>query len=97
MKLNLSAIALAIAVAGTAVPVFARDVLSQEARQTISLKDGSTLYVFKDGKMSMEDKYGRPTRMKAGQVMEAKDGQRLTMVGDEVARLQMLQNQWHEK
>ena len=97
MKLNLTAIALAIAVAGTAVPVFARDAAAQEAKQTISLKDGSTLYVFKDGKMSMEDKYGRPMRMKAGQVMEAKDGQRLIMVGDEVARLQTLQIQNHEK
>lgn len=97
MKLNLTAIALAIAVAGTAVPVLARDAAAQEAKQTISLKDGSTLYVFKDGKMSMEDKYGRPMRMKAGQVMEAKDGQRLIMVGDEVARLQTLQIQNHEK
>ena len=97
MKLNLSTIALAIAVAGTAVPVLAGDAPSQAAKQTIGLKDGSTLYVFKDGKMSMEDKYGRPMRMKAGQVMEAKDGQRLIMVGDEVARLQSLQIQGHEK
>ena len=97
MKLNLSVIALAIAVAGTAVPVLARDAPSQEAKQTIDLTDGSTLYVFKDGKMSMEDKYGRPVRMKAGQAMQAKDGQRFTMVGDEVARLQLLQIQGHEK
>ena len=96
MKLNLSAIALAVAVAGTAVPVLARDAASQEAQQTVSLKDGSTLYVFKDGKMSMEDKYGRPMRAKAGHVMEAKDGQRLIMVGDEVARLRSLQRQGHE-
>lgn len=96
MKLNLSAIALAIAVAATAVPVFAGDAVSREAKQTIALKDGSTLYLFKDGKMSKEDKFGRPTRMKSGQVMEAKDGQRLIMVGDEVARLQYLQRQGHE-
>lgn len=96
MKLNLSAIALAVAVAGTALPVLAGDAVSREARQTIVLKDGSTLYVLKDGKMSMENKYGHPMRMKAGQVMEAKDGQRLIMVGDEVMRLQMLQRQGHE-
>ena len=97
MKLNLSAIALAIAVAGTAVPVLAHDAASQEAKQVVNLTDGSSLYVFKDGKMSMADKYGRPMRMKAGQVMDAKDGQRLTMVGDEVARLQVLQIQGHEQ
>ena len=97
MKLNLSAIALAIAVAGTAVPVLAHDAASQEAKQVVNLTDGSSLYVFKDGKMSMADKYGRPVRMNAGQVMEAKDGQRLTMVGDEVARLQLLQIQGHEQ
>ena len=71
MKLNLTAVVLAAVVAAAAGPVFARDVVPQEARQTINLKDGLTLYVFKDGKMSMEDKYGRPLRMKAGQVMEA--------------------------
>lgn len=95
MKLNLTVIALAIALAGTAVPVLARDAAAQESKQTFSMKDGSTLYVFKDGKMSMEDKFGRPARMKAGHVMETKDGQRLIMVGDEVARLQMLQTQGH--
>ena len=97
MKLNLGTIALAIALAGTAVPVLAGDAAAQEAKQIANLTDGSILYVFKDGKMSMEDKYGRPMRMKAGLVMEAKDGQRLTMVGDEVARLQLLQIQGHEK
>ena len=33
-------------------------------------------YIFKDGKMGMEDKLGRAVRMKQGQVMEAKDGQK---------------------
>lgn len=96
MKLNLSGIALALAVAGTAVPALANDAVAQEAKQTIALKDGSTLYVFKDGKMSMEDKYGRPQRAKAGLVVEAKDGQRFVMVGDEVARLYSLQRQGHD-
>lgn len=95
MKLNLTAIALAAAVAGTALPVIAGDQLSQNAKQTVGLKDGSTLYIFKDGKMSMEDKSGRAMVMKAGQVMETKDGQRLIMVGNEVARLETLQKQGH--
>ena len=56
----------------------------------IDLKDGSTLYFFKDGKMSMEDKLGRTMAMKHGVVMETKDGQRLIMIGNEVARLERL-------
>lgn len=95
MKLNLTAIALTVAVAGTAFPVIAGDQLSQNTKQTVGLKDGSTLYIFKDGKMSMEDKSGRAMLMKAGQVMETKDGQRLVMVGNEVARLETLQKQGH--
>jgi hypothetical protein len=57
------------------------------------LKDGSTVYVFKDGKMSMEDKVGRPTQMKPGRVMETKDGQRLIMIGNEIARLESLRKE----
>lgn len=59
-------------------------------QKSIELKNGSTVYVFKDGKMGMEDKLGRAARMKPGQVMEAKDGQKLIMVGDEVMRVESL-------
>ena len=55
--------------------------------KSIPLKDGSTVYLFKDGKMGMEDKLGRTVRMKQGHVMETKDGQKIIMIGDEVARL----------
>ena len=58
--------------------------------KTIELKDGSKMYMFKDGKMGMENKGGRAVRMKSGQVMEGKDGQKYMMVGDEVARLDWL-------
>ena len=51
------------------------------------LKDGTTVYVFKDGKMAMEDKLGRTVTMKPGQVMQTTDGQSLVMIGNEVARL----------
>lgn len=40
--------------------------------------------------MGMEDKYGHPARMKAGVIMETKSGERLIMVGDEVARVEFL-------
>lgn len=58
--------------------------------QTFELKDGSTVYVFKDGKMAMENRLGRTVGMKAGHVMETKDGQKIIMVGNELARLEMI-------
>lgn len=54
--------------------------------QTVALKDGSTVYVFNDGKMGMEDKYGRASRMGEGHLMETKSGQKITMIGNETAR-----------
>ena len=56
--------------------------------KTYELKDGSTVHVFKDGKMGMEDKMGRAARMKEGHIMETKDGQKLMMKGDEVWRVE---------
>lgn len=61
--------------------------------KSVQLKDGTTVHQFKDGKMAMEDKYGRPFRMNDGAVMISVDGQTLTMKGDEVARLSNLQQQ----
>jgi hypothetical protein len=58
--------------------------------KSVPLENGSTILVFKDGKMGMEDKNGRSTRMKPGQLMKAKDGTRLVMVGDEVMRVESL-------
>jgi hypothetical protein len=60
---------------------------ASQVEKSIELKDGSTVYIFKDGKMGMEDKYGRATRMKKDTVMETKDGQKIIMHGDEVMRL----------
>lgn len=58
-----------------------------DVARTASLKDGTTLYVFQDGKMAMEDKYGNVVSMAQGQVMETLDGQKITMRGNETARL----------
>lgn len=71
--------------AAMSASVFAVD--AAQVDKSIPLKDGSTVYIFKDGKMSMEDQYGRAVRMKENQVMETKDGQRIMMHGDEVMRL----------
>lgn len=96
MKTKLAKLAL-IAVLSTAgaTAAFAHDAASAEAKQVIELKDGSTLYVFKDGKMAMEDRYGRAARMELGAVMETKDGRQIKMDSDEVARLNSLIIQGH--
>ncbi len=95
MKSTLIAIALAAALAGAAVPVFARDRLQQEASQVISLKDGSTPYLFKDGKTARENKFDYPWLFKAGEVLETTDGRKMTPVGNEVAQLGGLLNDGH--
>ena len=96
MKAKLAKLAL-IAVLSTAgaTTAFAHDAARVEAKQVIELKDGSTLYIFNDGKMAMEDRYGRATRMEIGAVMETKDGRQVKMESDEVARLQTLIDEGH--
>lgn len=66
-----------------------------QVEKSIELKDGSTVYIFKDGKMGMEDKTGRAVRMKKDTVMEAKDGQKIIMHGDEVMRLENILHKDH--
>src|ERR1035437_8284554 len=80
-----------VAMSAVTVTAFASDYsANRQAKQVINLKDGSIAYVFDGGKMAMESKFGRATRMDSGTVMEAKDGQKVAMVGDEVARLSTL-------
>jgi len=87
--------ALMVAALGIATTsAFAVDV--EQVEKSIPMKDGSTVYIFKDGKMGMEDKYGRAMRMKKDTVMEAKDGQKIIMHGDEVMRLDSLLKKGHE-
>ncbi len=76
-------IAAALVTLGTSV--YAVDM--SQVKKSIELKDGSTVYIFKDGKMAMETKLGRAERMKPDTVMETKDGQKIMMHGDEVMRL----------
>lgn len=82
---HLAAVAILIAAVGTAGAQTDASIAKQ-----FDMKDGSTLVVFKDGKMSMKDKLGRTAAMKAGHVMETKDGQRIIMIGNEIARLESI-------
>ena len=86
---------MAAALSAVAASAIADNAARAQAEQTIAMKDGSTLYIFKGGKMAMEDKLGRATRMEQGVVMETKDGQKLIMHGDEVGRLAPLLKQAH--
>ena len=76
-----------LAAAGAMLAFSAVAFEANDIAKSVALKDGSTVHVFKDGKMAMEDKFGRAVRMNEGQAMETREGQRIGMVGDEVARL----------
>ncbi|MBS1230340.1 MAG: hypothetical protein H6R17_3617 [Proteobacteria bacterium] len=60
------------------------------AQQVVELQDGSTVYVFQDGKMAVENKYGRAVSTKPGTTLQAKDGSTIVIKGNEVARLDRL-------
>ena len=59
-----------------------------QIEKSFVLVDGSAVYIFKDGKMAMEDKFGHVFPMKQGQPMQTVDGQSIPMVGNETARLE---------
>lgn len=63
--------------------------------KSYDLKDGSTLHVFRDGKMAMEDRFGRPFPMDQGHQMETLDGKKISMQGNEVWRLDSLLHSNH--
>ena len=97
MKATLFTLTIALAAATATAPAFARDALPQATQQALALalKDGSTLYVFKDGKMAKEDRYGRAAYLKQGEVLELADGRKVPAVGNEIARLDGLLNDGH--
>jgi len=77
-------------------PTFATDAAMAEAMYVIALKNGETLYIFEDGLMAKEDKYGRAIRFKKGEVVQTIGGRYITPVGDEVARLNILLTYGHQ-
>ena len=66
-----------------------------KVEKSIPLKDGSTLYIFKDGKMGMEDKLGKVMAMKQGKLMETADGKKIVMTGNEVWRVDEMLHRDH--
>ncbi len=94
MKTSIAVLSLALATAAAA-PAFASDALAQTTHQSLNLKDGSTLYIFEDGKMAREDRYGRAAYLMQGEVLELADGRKVTAVGNEIVRLHSLLNDGH--
>ena len=69
---------------------------ASQVAKSIPLKDGSTVYIYKDGKMGMEDKYGRAVHMNPGHVMETKDGKKIVMIGNEIWRVDQMLHADHK-
>ncbi len=63
----------------------------KDYERSIELKNGGTVYVFKDGRMAYEDKLGRAVRVKTGEVLETRKGDKLTVRSDDEGRLLQLQ------
>lgn len=82
MRHLIAAISAALALTMTFPALAAAD----NPERTIELKDGSSLQIHRDGKMSMTDSRGRPMSMKDGAKMETRSGQVLMMRGNEVWR-----------
>ena len=68
-----------------------------EAKQIYDLKDGTTLYVFQDGKMALESRYGFAVPLQKGSVLETRDGQKITAGDDSILRLGDLLEREHAK
>lgn len=60
--------------------------------KSIQLTDGSTVHIFDNGKMAMEDRFGRAAYMEPGHAMKTRDGKTVVMNGNEVARFDQLLN-----
>lgn len=61
-----------------------------QVEKSIQLTDGSTVHIFDNGKMAMEDKFGRAAYMEPGHAMQTRDGKAIVMNGNEVARFDQL-------
>lgn len=95
MKTTIAMLTLVLGSAFGLTSAFARDALPQATQQVLRLKDGATLYVFKDGKMAREDRFGRASYLKSGEILELADGSKVTATSNEVARLDGLLNDGH--
>ncbi len=59
----------------------------------VGLENGGTLYVFDDGKMGVENKFGLVKSVKEGTTLTTASGKEITMVGNEIARVHQIELQ----
>ena len=85
MLIRKSVVALALV-----IPFVSAFAMDGAIGKSIPLQDGSIVHQFKNGKMAMEDKYGRPSRVTVGTSLTAADGSSVVMNSDEVALLSMV-------
>lgn len=74
---------------------FAMHEARSEAKQVIALQGGETLYIFEDGLMAKESKFGTPVYLDAGESVQAMDGRKIDTKGNEIARLSILLEKDH--
>ncbi|MDR3370889.1 CopK family periplasmic copper-binding protein [Rhodoferax sp.] len=84
-------LATASIVASAAIAPTAR--IGAFGEQLVTLQNGGTLHIYKNGTMAEENAYGRPTVVAPGQILHEKNGTTIAMKGDEVGRLSMEQYQ----
>ncbi|QKO23395.1 CopK family periplasmic copper-binding protein [Rhodoferax sp. BAB1] len=96
MNSRITSLFAAVVLSTLASGAFASDSLANNVDKTYRLKDGGTVFVFKDGKLAMADKFDRAIHVSKGQVVETADGQKISMTSSESARLDFLQRQGHE-
>lgn len=81
---------LALIAAASMITLSAHAVTEMHVSETVQLNDGSTLYVFTDGKMGMADRFGRAVLAPANHTVTARDGRTFELEGNEVARVSAL-------
>lgn len=74
---------------------FAGDVARATAKEMIPLKNGETLYIFDEGRMALEDAYGRAKYLKKGESLQTADGRTIQTTSNEVALLGYLLQKGH--
>lgn len=95
MKTKFVAIATLSLFGAFTLPSFAGDAAVADANKVYTLKDGGSLYLFRDGKMAQTNKFGNTVFLQPGQAIETADGQKITASSNEVARLNSLLQQGH--
>ncbi len=91
MKLKIFIATLSLA----ATSAFAGHAAREAAKDVIPLKDGGRLYIFNNGKMAKEDRWGRAEYLKKGVLLETVDGRSVPATSNEVALLHSLLLEGH--